>query len=241
MRLERLREQVVQIHLVSLVNARDGDRAAIALATGACRLALDVLAGALSLDGGGSLRLSVRHFGKLPVLERRMARGEVSHPDARTSDHLLVYAILIVFLLMRVEEEVETGQIAEAHKLCERRALLVSQRLEELVVQVADLLLCDGAQRVNRVEPGVQSGLLGQLLEARVLEVARVLHPVDLLHKLGTLGHHILIIGAEVHHVLVEVFQGRVALRLQRSVRQGSQCSQQEIASVEAGSHHDSI
>ena len=84
-----------------------------------------------------------------------MCHSEVCDPDARACDHLLVHTVLVVFLLVSVQEKVQTGEVAERDELGERRPLLVPQRLEELVVEVAYLFLRDRRQRVDRVKPSV--------------------------------------------------------------------------------------
>ena len=72
-----------------------------------------------------------------------MACGELSDPDARASYHFLVHTVLKVFLLVRVKEQVQTGKVTKANKFGQGASLLVSERLEQFVVQVADLFLCD--------------------------------------------------------------------------------------------------
>ena len=72
-----------------------------------------------------------------------MIRCKVSHPLRWVFYYLLVHAVLKVFLHVRVDEEVQTGKIAEGDVLGQTCALLVPQRLEQLVMQVADLLLRD--------------------------------------------------------------------------------------------------
>ena len=141
--LERLREQIVQIHFVCLINARNRDRAPIAGATHPCGRALCILRSALCLNGRCCLSLRVCHLSQLPVLEGGMACGELCDPDTWASNHFLVHTVLKVFLLMRVKEQVKTGKVTEADEFGQGASLLVSERLEQFVVQVANLLLCD--------------------------------------------------------------------------------------------------
>ena len=61
----------------------------------------------------------------------------------RVADDLLIDAVFVVFLSLRVEEEVKTGEVAEAHVLRQAGALLLPERCKELVVKVADLTLRD--------------------------------------------------------------------------------------------------
>ena len=72
-----------------------------------------------------------------------MPSRESRKPLVRVADDLLVDAVFVVFLSLRIEEEVETGEVAEAHVLCQARALLLLERCKELVVKVADLALSD--------------------------------------------------------------------------------------------------
>ena len=57
--------------------------------------------------------------------------------------NILVDAVLIVFLSLRIQEEIETGQVAKASVLRKTASLLFSERGEEFVVQVANLPLRD--------------------------------------------------------------------------------------------------
>ena len=75
-------------------------------------------------------------------------------------------------------------------------------------MQVANFLLGDGGEWVNRIKPCVQGGLLGQLLKAGILELGRVLNSVDLFDELSALGQHLSVVDTEVVNVLVEVING---------------------------------
>ena len=68
---------------------------------------------------------------------------EVCNPLAGMGHNLLVHTVLEIFLLVGIEEEVETGEIAEGGVFGERGALLGTEAREELVMQVADFLLSD--------------------------------------------------------------------------------------------------
>lgn len=74
-------------------------------------------------------------------------------------------------------------------------------------MQVTDLLLRDGGQGVDRVEPSVELLMLCQLLEAGILEVGWVLNSIDLFDELSSLRRDRLIVIAVVEDVLVEVVQ----------------------------------
>lgn len=75
-------------------------------------------------------------------------------------------------------------------------------------MQVANFLLGDGGEWVNRIEPCVQGGLLSQLLKAGILELGRVLNSVNLFDELGALGQNVSVVDTEVVDVLVEVING---------------------------------
>ena len=126
--------------------------------------------------------------------------------------NFLVDAVLIVFLSLRIQEEIETSQVAKAGIFRKTASLLFSERGEEFVVQVANLPLRDGRDRIDWVEPTVESRLLCQLGEASILELTRILNTVDLLDELGPLRHHAIVLIAEIINILVEVFQALVAL-----------------------------
>lgn len=75
-------------------------------------------------------------------------------------------------------------------------------------MEVADFFLGDGGEWVNRIEPCVQGGLLGQLLKAGILELSRVLNSVDLFDELRALGQYLSVVDTEVVDVFVEVING---------------------------------
>lgn len=98
-------EQVVKVDFVRLVDARNGDGAAVALLAGAgCRALFLVFA--VSLNGVTSPGSDVDHLGHLPVFESCVVCHEGCSPLVRVVNHVLVRAILEVFLLTGIEEQV---------------------------------------------------------------------------------------------------------------------------------------
>ena len=122
--------------------------------------------------------------------------------------NLLIHTVLEIFLLMGIEEQVKTGQIAEASEFWEGSALLGTEAREELVVQVADLLLCDRWKWVDGVEPLIEGGLEGQLGEASFFESLWFGNISDSLDESCPLRQHISVIITEVVDVVVEVVGG---------------------------------
>ena len=127
MHFECLCEQIIEVHLVGLVDARDGDGAAVAGFAGARGLTLLFLAGTVSLHGGGCLSLCIGHFCALPVLEGWVRGREIGHPSAWMLDNLPVDTVFVIFLLVGVQEEIQTGEVAERDEFSERGALFVPQ------------------------------------------------------------------------------------------------------------------
>lgn len=121
MRLERLGEQIIEVDLVSLVDAGEGDGARVA------RRTVLRLARARGCDGGGGLPLCVSHLGLLPVLEGRVRSGEVCDPGVGAFEHSAIDTILMVLLLVSIEEEIEAGQVAEGDELSQGGPLLAPQ------------------------------------------------------------------------------------------------------------------
>jgi len=102
--LETFSEKSIQVSLVVEVGSCNSNGAGIAV----------LLVGtAFSIDGGDDLALNVDHFLWVPVLEGGMVRDEVCHFWARVVSQFCVHAVLHVFLHVSIQEEVETGKIAE--------------------------------------------------------------------------------------------------------------------------------
>ena len=116
MEFEGLREQVVQVHLVRLVDSGDRHGAAIAGRAGARHLAGGLLL-ARRLDGRGRLGADLYLLCTIPVLEGRVACSEVGHPLVRVCHDFLVDAVLEIFLLVRIQKEIKTSQVAEGDEL----------------------------------------------------------------------------------------------------------------------------
>ena len=110
--LECLGEQVVEVDLVFLVNARYGDSAAItglACASSGAGFFFRALFGNDFSCGGSHLTLRL----VFPVFEAGVSHDEVGDPRVGPSDEILVHTVLEVLLLVSIEEEVETGQVTK--------------------------------------------------------------------------------------------------------------------------------
>ena len=127
--LEHCGEHRVGIALITLVDVRNGDGTAVALGAGSCLLTSHIVS-ALTGYGLASVSHNVDHFAWFPVLEGCMGGGVVGHPVFRVGNNLLHNTILIVFLLHGIEEQIDTGEVAESCIFCNRSALFGSQRLE---------------------------------------------------------------------------------------------------------------
>ena len=127
--LERGSKEVVQILFIFLVDARDGDGAAIAGWAGARGHAL-LRISATVCHSRACVTTLIDHLSRIPVLERSMLGREGCKPLVRVAHDLLVYAVFVVFLSLRIEEEIKTGQVAEANVLCQAGALLLLERCE---------------------------------------------------------------------------------------------------------------
>ena len=127
--LERLGKEIVQILLILLVDARNCDRTTITGRAGArghafCRISAAVL------NSRACITTFIDQLVCIPILECRMLRRERCKPLVRVAHDLLVYAVFVVFLSLRIEEEIKTGQVAEANVLCQAGALLLLERCE---------------------------------------------------------------------------------------------------------------
>ena len=163
-----------------------------------------------------------------------MVGDKGTHPLVGVLYHLLVHTVLVVLLHVSVKEKVETGDVGEGDVFCKGGALFVAKRFEELVVEVADLLLCDGGERVDRVEPSVELRVLRQLREACILELCCVLDTVDLPHEAGSAGQHVAIVLTEIIYVIAEVGLELHAVRALGVIGEGSEFAQEEVSGVEA-------
>ena len=83
--------------------------------------------------------------------------------------------------------------------------MLGSERGKELVVKIADFLLCYRGERVDRIEPCVEGWLLGQRLEAGILEVGSILHTIDVFDELGSLWEDFGVIRAKIIDISIEI------------------------------------
>ena len=238
--LERGSKEVVQILFIFLVDARDGDGAAIAGWAGARGHALLRISAAVCHSRTRVTAL-IDHLNRIPVLERSMLTRESGKPLVRVADDLLVDAVFVVFLSLRIEEEVETGKVAEAHVLGQAGALLLPERCKELVVKVADLALSDRGKRVNRVKPSVELRVSIEMVRARSGERFSVLNVPDDLHESGSFGHHINVGAAEIVNIGSESVGCHVTAILEGRVSVWSERFEHEIASVEARGCNDSI
>ena len=238
--LERGSKEVVQILFIFLVDARYGDGAAIAGWAGARGHALLRISAAVCHSRTRVTAL-IDHLGRIPVLERSMLRRESGKPLVRVADDLLVDAVFVVFLSLRIEEEVETGEVAKAHVLGQAGALLLPERCKELVVKVADLALSDRGKRVNRVKPSVELRVSIEMVRARSGERLSVLNIPDDLHESGSFRHHINVSAAEIVNIGSESVGCHVTAILEGRVSVWSERFEHEIASVEARGCNDSI
>ena len=100
-------------------------------------------------------------------------------------------------------------------------------------MEVADLFLRDGGERIDRVVPLIEGGLRGELREAGRLELLVVLDIAQLLDEELALGQHLCVAFAEVAHVSVEVRQELLVARAEGRVGDRPQRPQQEVARVE--------
>jgi len=86
--------------------------------------------------------------------------------------------------------------------------------------------------------------MLGELLEAGVLELSCIFNTIDFLDELGPSGQDINIFGAEVIDVLIEVVSDLSLLSVSCSksgISQGSEGSQEEVTGMETRGHDDTI
>ena len=83
--------------------------------------------------------------------------------------------------------------------------MLASERLEEFEVEVANLFLCDGAERVNWIEPSIEGWGISELLEACLLEQSGVFDAINGTHKGSALRGNILVGLTEIFDVVAEV------------------------------------
>ena len=217
-------EKRVEIGFIGLEDAWDSDWAAIAWRAGACSGAAVLVKTALFLNSISSQCTDLQFVGRVPVLESCVISSEISNPLAGMGHNLLIHTVLEIFLLMGVEEQVKTGQVAEASVFWDGCALLGTEAREELVVQVADLLLCDRWKWVDGVEPLIEGGLEGQLGEASFFESRWFGNISNSLDESRPLGQHIGVIITEVVDVLVEVIGG-VYLPANSSLGEGPQCT----------------
>ena len=97
------------------------------------------------------------------------------------------------------------------------------ERGEEFVVQVADFLLSDGGEGIDRVKPNVEGWVFSQLGKAGVLEVLGVLDRAQSPHKVGSLGQHGLVVCAEAVDGGSEVFAVSLTSLLVESVGDGAE------------------
>ena len=110
--LEGLSEEIVKVDLVGFVNARDGNRAAVTWFAGA-RGSAHFFLFAVSLDHGACSSGHVDLLCVCPVLERGVVRDEGGRPLVGVVDHIFVYTVLEVFLLVCVEEKVKTREVTK--------------------------------------------------------------------------------------------------------------------------------
>ena len=109
-------------------------------------------------------------------------------------------------------------------------------------MQLTDLFLRDGRQRVDGIEPCVESRLISQCLKACVLEIGLILDSVDVSDKLGSLWQNLNVIGAEIINVSIEVVDsGRVFGCHESRISQWPERSQQKVPRVEAGCDNHTI
>ena len=145
--------------------------------------------------------------------------------------NFLVDAVLIVFLSLRIQKEIETGQVAKAGILCKTAPLLFSERGEEFVVQVANLPLRDGGERIDWVEPSVQILVGSEMVRASGAEGINIIDLfLESLHKKGAFGEDINVFGAEVVDVCIELVKSLITTVLDACISEGSESLEQEVA-----------
>jgi len=115
------------------------------------------------------------------------------------------------------------------------------KRFKQLEVQVADLLLSDGGEGVDGVEPDIKSWLFGELGETGVLEFIGILDLAQGSHKGGSLGHHAFVISAESVHSFVEVLNISRTAFFDGSFCNWTEEAEDEVSSVETGGNNYSV
>ena len=106
-------EERVEIGLIRLVDARDSDRAAIAGGAGSRSGTTVLVSAAVILDGISCCCTNFQFIVSFPVLESCMIGRKVGNPLTGMGDNLLVHTVLEIFLLVGIEEQIKTGQVAE--------------------------------------------------------------------------------------------------------------------------------
>jgi len=124
--LEGRCEQVVEVDLVFLVNARYSHCAAITTVARAGDGAGLLVRALFSNDFCDSGRHFALHRG-IPVLETSMSHDEVGEPRVGLGHDILVHTVFEVLLLMSVEEEIETGEVTERDILAQTGTLLEAE------------------------------------------------------------------------------------------------------------------
>ena len=99
MYFEDLSKHIVEIHLIIFVNLREGNRASVA----------DLSLRTLALDSSSCISTYLHHLCALPVPENWMASSKVCYPLIGMLYYILIHTVFIVFLLVRIEEEIDAG------------------------------------------------------------------------------------------------------------------------------------
>lgn len=110
--LKRLCEQVVQVHFVCFVNARDGNRAAVTGLAGT-RGSAHFFLFTVSLNHSTCSGSHIDLFSVSPVFKCGMVRDEGRCPLVWIVNHIFVHTVFEVFLLVRIEEKIQTGEVTK--------------------------------------------------------------------------------------------------------------------------------
>ena len=203
--LKRLCEEIVQVDFVCFVDARDSNRAAVTGLTGA-RGSTQFFLFTVSLNHCTCSGSYIDFFSVSPVFKCGMVRDESSCPLVGIVNYIFVHTILEVFLLVRIKEKVQTGEVTKGGEFGYGSSVLFMERGEQFVVQVTDLFLSNGGERIDGVKPNVEGRLLSQLGKTSILEVICVFDLAQCSYKSSSLGHHRLVVSAKSIHSFVEVF-----------------------------------
>ena len=96
---KRLSKQVVEVSFISFVDLRESDGASVA----------DLSLLTLALDSQGCPCTNFHKLIVFPVSENRVSCRKVSRPFTGMQDYIMIDTVFIVFLLVRIKEEIDAG------------------------------------------------------------------------------------------------------------------------------------